>query len=106
MARGKKIIDGLVDAIAFAKGDKRRGRVTRFTVPDDVDVRAIRKQLGLSQAEFALRFGFPLGTLRHWEQGLRHPEGSARAFLTVIRHNPKMVVETLEKAASRQSPTR
>ncbi len=98
MANGRKILEGLEDAVAFAKGDKTRGRVVRFRVPDQVDVRAIRKKLGLSQSAFAMRFGFPLGTLRHWEQGLRRPEGSARVLLTVIQRNPALVIEALDQS--------
>ena len=98
MANGRKILEGLEDAIAFAKGDAKRSRAMRFCVPDQVDVRAIRKKLGLSQSDFALRFGFPLGTLWHWEQGLRRPEGSARVLLTVIQRNPALVIEALEQS--------
>src|SRR5688500_2331453 len=54
----------------------------------DVDVAAIRKKLGLSQSRFAHRFGFPVATLRHWEQGNRKPRGCALALLHVIAYNP------------------
>ena len=47
----------------------------------DVDVAAIRKQLGLSQARFAHRFGFSVGTLRHREQGNRKPAAATRAII-------------------------
>src|SRR5947209_18906677 len=40
-------------------------------------VRALRKKLGLSQAEFAARFHLPLGTIRDWEQGAHRPDKAA-----------------------------
>ncbi len=55
----------------------------------------IRRALGLTQEEFATRFGIPLGTLRDWEQGVAEPDTCARTYLTVIARNPKAVEEAL-----------
>ncbi|WP_413993730.1 helix-turn-helix domain-containing protein [Labrys okinawensis] len=52
----------------------------------------------MSQEEFAARFGFSVNTLRHWEQGLRQPEGPARAYLLVIERAPAAVQEALRAA--------
>jgi putative transcriptional regulator len=101
MGKRHKIVEGLRDAISYASGDSSRGRAVRFKVPESVDVKAVREQLGLSQSEFALRFGFSLGTLRHWEQGCRHPEGPARVLLTVIARNPTLVTKVLDEEAAR-----
>jgi putative transcriptional regulator len=89
-----KIIAGLEDAIAHADGDESRG--IAHMLPD-VDVRAVRKKLGLSQDKFALRFGIPTSTLRNWEQGHRKPEGTARILLAVIGRYPKMVERVLHE---------
>jgi DNA-binding transcriptional regulator YiaG len=32
-----------------------------------IDLRAVGRRTGLTQAEFARRFGFPLGALRNWK---------------------------------------
>jgi putative transcriptional regulator len=63
--------------------------------PKDVDVRAIRRKLRLSQARFARRYGFSLGSVRNWEQGRRRPEGPARILLKVIDTDPKFVDRAL-----------
>jgi putative transcriptional regulator len=60
-----------------------------------VDVRTIRDLLGLTQREFALRFGFSLSTIQHWEQGRRHPQGSSRLLLMVIARDPLAVQRAL-----------
>jgi putative transcriptional regulator len=52
---------------------------------------ALRKRLGLSQAEFARQFMLNLRTLQDWEQGRRAPEDIARAYLRVIERNPDAV---------------
>lgn len=103
MGKRHKIVEGLRDAISYADGDSSRGRARRFKVPESVDVKAVRDRLGLSQTEFALRFGFSLGTLRHWEQGWRHPDGAARVLLTVIARNPDVVNEALEASSPRRA---
>ena len=38
-----------------------------------MDIKEIRKQSGLTQARFCKKYGIPLGTLHHWEQGDRKP---------------------------------
>ena len=99
MDKRDKVIAGLRDAIAFAKGDGARGRVTPYDVPHGIDVKKLREKLKMSQAEFALKFGFSLGTLRQWEQGRRLPDGPARVLLTVISHSPVAVEKALAKEA-------
>lgn len=97
MARtsGSKIVDGMRDAVAHARGDETAARVYIARVPDNVDVRAIRNQLRMSQKEFALMFGFALGTIRNWEQGRRLPSGSDRVLLTLIHRAPDQIHQLL-----------
>lgn len=104
MDKRHKVVAGLRDAIAYAKGDRSRARVSTYDVPQSIDVKNIREQLGMSQPEFALKFGFSLGTLRQWEQGRRSPEGPARVLLTVISHRPDAVEKALE-AEARKGPS-
>ncbi len=65
-------------------------------VPAEVDVRAIREKLKLSQPEFAARFGFTAASVRQWEQGRRRPHGPARVLLTIIAKEPNAVRRALE----------
>ena len=92
---GESILRGARDALAYARGDKSRGRATVIHVPKRTDVKAVRKRLGLSQAAFAARFGFSVGTLRDWEQKRRRPDGPARVLLTVIDREPEAVERAL-----------
>jgi putative transcriptional regulator len=61
------------------------------------DVRAIRRRLGLTQAEFAARYGFSLETIRNYEQGHRRPAGPARVLLKVIASEPDAVTRALQR---------
>ena len=68
--------------------DRDRRKVLAPLAPD---VRAIRRKLGLSQSEFARRFGFSARTVQEWEQGRAVPDQSARILLRVIEKSPRTV---------------
>ena len=87
------MIESARQALAFAKTSDDQGCVVH--VPDDIDVKAIRKKISLSQGEFARLFGLSKRTLEHWEHGRRVPSGPARAFLTVIAREPEAVRRAL-----------
>jgi putative transcriptional regulator len=67
--------------------------------PGAVDVKAIRAKTGLSQAEFAKRYGFNVRTLQDWESSGAQPPSPVRAYLTVIGRFPGMVAKALKGAA-------
>src|SRR5579872_3327923 len=94
---GQEIITSLKEAIAWAGGENVPVRVTTIQLPT-IDVRAVRRRLGLSQSEFATRFGFQPATLRNWEQGRTRPDGPARVLLAVIARHPEAVEDALQKA--------
>lgn len=87
-----EISAGLNDAISHVKGDKTKVVVHQM---DSVDVKAIRKKTGMSQQQFCSTFGISLGALRHWEQGLRSPRGTAKVLLKVVEHNPDAIIESI-----------
>lgn len=55
-----------------------------------------RFRFGLSQEQFAERFGIPIGTLRDWEQHRSKPDQAAESYLKVIAKNPKAVMKALD----------
>jgi len=86
---GSKIIKSAKKARCYARGEACEGFVVH--VPEEVDVKSIRKRKGLTQAEFSLRFGFDVRALQDWEQKHRSPERAARVLLTVIDHDSEAV---------------
>jgi putative transcriptional regulator len=94
---GASILRGLEQAIAIANGTADTSQYT-VHVPAEIDVRAIRSRLGMTQEQFAMRFGFSVNTLRHREQGRRAPEGPTRAYLLVIDREPEAVQKALRSA--------
>ena len=88
----QSIKQGLNEAINYARGDKRDVMVYQ---PQEVDVPGLRTRLGLTQEQFAARFGFSVATLRHWERGDRSPNGAALVLLNVIDKDPRAVLRAL-----------
>ena len=60
-----------------------------------VDVKAVREKSGLSQVQFADRYGFNPRTLQDWEQGRARPDAAVLAYLKVIEQNPGAVQAAL-----------
>ena len=69
----------------------------------EIDVRTVREHIGLSQAEFAMRFGFELDTIQNWEQGRNNPDSAAQILLKVIETHPEVVDEALRTGRLRQA---
>jgi len=63
--------------------------------------KTLRRALGLTQEEFALRYQIPVGTLRDWEQGRVEPDQPARAYLRAIAGDPDAVMRALHSATQR-----
>jgi putative transcriptional regulator len=87
---GQEIIQGLKELKAWRRGELKL-RTHTVEKPTAADVPAIRKELGLSQPEFAGFMGVSVGTLRNWEQSRREPQGPARALLLVASKQPAAV---------------
>ena len=95
---GARIIEGLEQAVAWTQGQTAGAQVTVVQVPR-ADVREIRRCMGLSQSQFAAKFGFPLATLQNWEQGRARPDTPTRVLLAVIARHPEAVEDVLGKAS-------
>jgi len=67
-----------------------------YPPPAPERVRALRARLGLSQVQFARRFGFTVDTVQQYEQGRRVPSGPATTLLRVIEADPEAVVRALD----------
>ena len=92
-AAGDKILGSIREARAILRGESAGELVVQ--VPPEVDVKALRRKLGMSQSRFAKSFGFGLAAVQSWGQGRRRPEGPARILLKVIEHEPEAVRRAL-----------
>jgi len=95
---GRDVVRGLKESAAHVRGETSL-RAYEYDVPAPVDVKAIRAKSGLSQSQFARRYGFSTRTLQDWELGRAQPPSAVRAYLTVIDRFPKTVEKALLGAA-------
>jgi len=75
---GADLIEGMKLVLAHQRGKIELEQVW----PKPIDVKAIRKRVKMSQAEFARAYGISKRALQEWEQGGRQPDSAARAYLT------------------------
>ena len=90
-----KIAAGLNEALEIARGNVKP---SKLYVPPEMSVREIRKKLNLSQDDFAAEFGFTINQIRDWEQGRTRPLGGLRAYLMLIKSDPKAVSQLLRSS--------
>ena len=87
------------DQLERAISARRRKRLMQGKFETGEDVTALRRFVGLTQAEFARAMGISVHTLRNWEQGRRTPEGPAVALLRIAARHPRVLRENLRTAA-------
>ena len=88
---GADLIEGMKVVLAHHRGAVQLEQVW----PKPIDVKAIRKRVKMSQAEFSRAYGISKRALQEWEQGGRQPDSAARAYLTVIAKEPTIVRRAL-----------
>jgi putative transcriptional regulator len=88
---GAELIDGMNLVLAHQRGKIELEQVW----PKPIDVKAIRKRVKMSQAEFSRAYGINKRALQEWEQGGRQPDSAARSYLTVIAREPAAVRRAL-----------
>src|SRR5450631_588982 len=88
---GEDLIEGMKLVLAHQRGEIELEQVW----PKPINVKAIRKSVKMSQAEFARAYRISKRALQEWEQGGRQPDSAARAYLTVIAKEPAVVRRAL-----------
>ena len=91
---GRELEKSGKEILAHIRGETKLP-VRRVVLPDEVDVRRVRNQTGMSQGEFARAFCINPRTLQEWEQGRRKPDATSRAYLAVIEKNRRAVLDAL-----------
>lgn len=92
-AFGADLVEGMKVVLAHHRGKIELEQVW----PTPIDVKAIRKRVKMSQAEFSRTYGISKRALQEWEQGGRQPDSAARAYLTVIAKEPAVVRRALAR---------
>jgi len=88
----ESIRQGLTEAIALDNSQHTQAVIHQYS---PLDVKSIRKKVGMTQQEFAAAFGISVSTLRHWERGDRRLRGPALVLLNVVDRDPEAVLRAL-----------
>ena len=90
----EELKEAVEEMVAIEKGDVMPdpSRVHITYVPD---TKAIRQRTGLSQSNFAKKFGIGLRQIQQWESGRRHPVGPLVHFLALIDKQPEVVAKVV-----------
>jgi DNA-binding transcriptional regulator YiaG len=86
------------DQDAIVAGLAAVGVAASPIVSPKVDVKTIRDAFGISQSEFATRFGLELNSLRNWEQQRYQADPAIQLLLKVIERHPEAVEDVLAGA--------
>ena len=71
------MIESAKKALEWAEG-KDNGSIVH--IPAEINVARIRKNVAMSQSEFAEHYGFSCRTVQQWEQGRAIPTGAALIY--------------------------
>lgn len=92
---GDEILEAMQEALDHVRGEPVPGLKVHYVEVDDVDPKAVRQRLKLTQEQMALLVGTSTSGYRKWEQGERAPSGAARTLLRVMEREPEAVLRAL-----------
>ncbi len=96
---GQALIESLNSAVAHERGDlKLKSTKRQMPAPAPIfsknQIKKLRVDiLRYTQLEFAALLNVDVGTVRHWEQGLRKPSKSVYRLLEIFVKNPEIAFE-------------
>ena len=93
----EQLTKSVEQAGAIRRDEQQPSRAFAFSA---MDVKTIRESTGCTQEAFAQMIGASTATIRSWEQGQRHPTGTARVLLAMFKADPDAAQKLLHKAAS------
>ena len=84
---------GLNEAIEYEKGNLKAATKTLSITPIEEftasEIKAIRKNTGMTQVLFAKYLGVSSKTVEAWESGRNHPNGTACRMLSITKNDPQ-----------------
>ena len=92
------LVPNVENATALASEIADAGFLAAKVAAREIDVRALRERLGLTQEQFALRYALDLDAVRNWEHKRRKPDPAAQSYLRVIARLPEQAGEAQEEA--------
>ena len=92
MTRTRNLFDEIREGLEAYRDHRDTLPRRELSMPN---VRTIREQFGLSQAQMASFLNVSKRTLENWEQGRRSPTGPAQTLLRIMEREPRAVMRAL-----------
>lgn len=95
-----RVVQGLEQAAAHARGEDVGARVTTVRVPSPPKLRtgrqivAMRRNIKCSQSTFARMLNVSVKTVQAWEQGTRKPSDAALKLLAIAEKHPEVLLDS------------
>ena len=91
------LMTGLNEAVAIERGELK-GRKTVYEIQpvkkyDNIQIKQIRTEVGMTQVLFANYMGVSCKTVEAWEAGTNHPSGSASRILSMMEINKDLTTQ-------------
>ncbi|MBR1558900.1 MAG: transcriptional regulator [Clostridia bacterium] len=99
MSRYDEIKKGLMEAIAYERGELKDGVTVRHMSVASLrsftpgEIRQIRLDAQMTQSTFAACIGVTKKAVEAWEGGRSKPDGAARRTLGLMQSNPRFADE-------------
>ena len=84
---GRRLAEGMIQAVEFARGDTRGVRVTHVEVPRPAprytpeQIAEVRRKAGLTQSVFARAMNVSTTSVENWERGVKTPGPASRRLI-------------------------
>jgi len=96
MSMKKKQKRNIGQEILDAIDEIKAGGGKRYFLYGPKDIKRLRLNMKLSQADFASVLHVSPRTLQAWEQGQRHPSGAAISLLAIAAKRPEVIRQVLK----------
>lgn len=98
------LMTGLNEAVAIERG-KLKGRKTVYEIQpvktyNNIQIKQIRTEVGMTQVLFASYMGVSCKTVEAWEKGTNHPTGTACRLISMLENKTFETLPFVHKVAT------
>ena len=99
------LMTGLNEAVAIERGELK-GRKTVYEIQpvktyNNIQIKQIRTEVGMTQVLFANYMGVSCKTVEAWEKGTNHPTGTACRLISMLENKTFEMLPFVHKVATR-----
>lgn len=98
------LMTGLNEAVAIERGELK-GRKTVYEIQpvktyNNIQIKQIRTEVGMTQVLFANYMGVSCKTVEAWEKGTNHPTGTACRLISMLENKTFETLPFIHKVAT------